>query len=53
MLHSDSSESIVTSGSRVFRAPPHHTLQGGLPALLNLHGSILGTKSNSFKFKFF
>ena len=27
---------IVTRGSRVSRAPPHHTL----PAFLNLHGSI-------------
>ena len=26
---------IVTRGSRVSRAPPHHTL----PAFLNLHGS--------------
>ena len=29
---------ILTRGSHVFRAPPHHTLQGGLPAFLSLHG---------------
>ena len=29
---------IVTRGFRVSRAPSHHTLQGGLPAFLNLHG---------------
>ena len=36
MLHSDSTHPIVTRGSRVSRAPPHHTL----PALLNLNGSF-------------
>ena len=32
MLHFDSSRPTLTRGSRVFRAPPHHTL----PAFLNL-----------------
>ena len=32
------SHPIVTSGSRVSRAPPHHTLRGDLPAFINLHG---------------
>ena len=35
MLHFDSNHLNVTSGSRVSRAPPHHTL----PAFLNLNGS--------------
>ena len=34
MLLSDSIHSIVLRGSRISRAPPHHTL----PALLNLNG---------------
>ena len=36
MLHFDSSHPIVTRGSRVSRAPPHHTL----PTFLNLNGII-------------
>ena len=36
MLHFDSSHPIVKRGSRVSRAPPHHTL----PAFLNLNGMI-------------
>ena len=36
MLHFDSSQPILTRGSRVSRAPPHHTL----PAFLNINGSI-------------
>ena len=34
MLHFDSRHPIVTSGFRVFHAPPHHTLQ----AFVNLNG---------------
>ena len=34
------SHPTVTRGSRVFRAPPHHTLLGGLSAFLNLDGMI-------------
>ena len=33
------SHPIVTRGSRVSRAPLHHTLRGGLPAFQNLHGT--------------
>ena len=36
MLHFDSSQPNVTRGSRVSRAPPHHTL----PVFLNLNGSL-------------
>ena len=36
MLHFDSSQPILTRGSRVSRAPPHHTL----PAFLDINGSI-------------
>ena len=32
------SHPIVSRGCRVSRAPPHHTLRGGLPAFINLHG---------------
>ena len=35
MLHFDSTDPIVTRGSRVSRAPPRHTI----PAFLNLNGS--------------
>ena len=38
------SHTIVKRGSRVSRTPPYHTLPGGLPAILNLHGMILMTK---------
>ena len=36
MLYSDSSHPIVTRGSRVSSAPPHHNL----PTFLNLHFTI-------------
>ena len=36
MLHFDSIHPIVTRGSQVSRAPPHHTL----PTFLDLHGTI-------------
>ena len=39
MLHFVSSHSIVTRGSRVSRAPPHHTL----PAFQNLNGTLFET----------
>ena len=34
------SHPTVTRGSRVSRAPPNHTLLGGLSAFLNLDGMI-------------
>ena len=40
---------IVTRGSRVSRAPPHHILQGGLPAFLHLYG-IINIHSNQVRF---
>ena len=38
MLHLDSSHPILTCGSRLSRAPPHHTL----PAFLYLNGKEKG-----------
>ena len=37
MLHFDSSHPIMTRGSRVSSAPPHHTL----PASQNFHGMLI------------
>ena len=42
MLHCNSSHSIVTRGSRVSRALPHHIL----PAFLNLNGSLSTSQQN-------
>ena len=46
LLHFDSSQPIVTRGSRVSRAPPHHAL----PAFLILNGNLI---LQIFKVKFF